>query len=160
MQSWSWPVPKTIATTKWFQRSENKHEKKLIWSHWSLPIPPENMRKTKVFWCFQGVYKETSGKTWAFISKAFISPLRRQWSFPLRILRIWSHLMKKSLKINFLCSVYYTQKVKYIYKKKFRKFSKQEGFKCLYADGSKYNKLLNIVPIVETGTKLHIIFPS
>ena len=68
--------------------------------------------------------------------------------------------MKKSLKINFLCSVYYTQKVKYIYKKKFRKFSKQEEFECLYADGSKYNKLLNIVPIVETGTKLHIIFPS
>ena len=115
MQSWSWPVPKTIATTKWFQRSENKHEKKLIWSHWSLPIHPENMRKPKVFWCFQGVYKETSGKTWAFVSKAFISPLRRQWSFPLRILRIWSHLMKKSLKLNFLCSVYYTQKVKYIY---------------------------------------------
>ena len=24
----------------------------------------------------------------------------------------------------------------------------------------KYNKLLNIVPVVEIGTKLHIIFPS
>ena len=67
--------------------------------------------------------------------------------------------MKKSFKLNFLCSVYYTQKVKYIHKKNFRKFSKQEGFKYLYADGIKYNKLLNIVPIVETDTKLHIIFP-
>ena len=66
---------------------------------------------------------------------------------------------------NFIfCAVFITHKKSniyiYIYKKNFRKFSKQEGFKCLYADGSKYNKLLIIVPIVEIGTKLHIIFPS
>ena len=30
--------------------------------HWSLSIPPENI--PLVFWCFQGVYKETSGMKW------------------------------------------------------------------------------------------------
>ena len=29
--------------------------------HWSLLIPPENMKKPKVFWCFPGVSKDTSG---------------------------------------------------------------------------------------------------
>ena len=32
--------------------------------HWSLSIPPENIRKPEVFWCFHGVQKETSGMKW------------------------------------------------------------------------------------------------
>ena len=32
--------------------------------HWSLLIPPENIRKPLVFWCFQGVSKEISGMKW------------------------------------------------------------------------------------------------
>ena len=36
----------------------------LISCHWSLSIPPENIEKPEVFWCFQGVSKETSGMMW------------------------------------------------------------------------------------------------
>ena len=32
--------------------------------HWSLMLPPENIRKPKVSWCFQGVSKETSDMKW------------------------------------------------------------------------------------------------
>ena len=31
---------------------------------WSLSVSPENSRKPTVFWCFQGVTKETSGMKW------------------------------------------------------------------------------------------------
>ena len=31
--------------------------------HWSLSVPPEN-RKHFIFWCFQVVWKETSGMLW------------------------------------------------------------------------------------------------
>ena len=31
---------------------------------WTLLIPPENIRKPEVFWCFQGVSKEISGMKW------------------------------------------------------------------------------------------------
>ena len=37
---------------------------KLISCHWSLWIPPENIRKPQVFWCFQGLSKEISGMKW------------------------------------------------------------------------------------------------
>ena len=30
-----------------------------IWCHWSLLIPPENIRKPLVFWCFQGYQKRS-----------------------------------------------------------------------------------------------------
>ena len=33
----------------------------LISCHWSLSIPPENIRKSLVFWCLQEVEKQTSG---------------------------------------------------------------------------------------------------
>ena len=29
-----------------------------------LSIPPENIRKPKVYWCFQEVLKETNGMKW------------------------------------------------------------------------------------------------
>ena len=35
--------------------------------HWSLSIPPENIRKPEAFWCFRGgggVSKEISGVKW------------------------------------------------------------------------------------------------
>ena len=32
--------------------------------HWSLLVPPENIRKPLVFWWFQGVSKEISGMKW------------------------------------------------------------------------------------------------
>ena len=32
--------------------------------HWSLSIPPGNIRKPKVFWYFHGVSKETRGMKW------------------------------------------------------------------------------------------------
>ena len=35
--------------------------------HWSISIPPENIkkqRKKQIFWCFQGVQKKTSGIKW------------------------------------------------------------------------------------------------
>ena len=32
--------------------------------NWSLCIPPENIRKPLVFWCFQVVWKESSGMKW------------------------------------------------------------------------------------------------
>ena len=32
--------------------------------HWTLSIPPGNKKNLKVFWCFQGVSKETSGMRW------------------------------------------------------------------------------------------------
>ena len=35
-----------------------------ISSQWSLSIPPENIRKPLVFWCFQGISKENSGMKW------------------------------------------------------------------------------------------------
>ena len=33
-----------------------------------LLIPPENIRKPLVFWCFQGVSKEISGMKWVKFS--------------------------------------------------------------------------------------------
>ena len=35
-----------------------------ISSNWSFSIPPKNIRTPEVFWCFQGVLKETSGMEW------------------------------------------------------------------------------------------------
>ena len=32
--------------------------------HWSLLIPPENIRKPLAFWCFQGVSNESSDVNW------------------------------------------------------------------------------------------------
>ena len=44
------------------QKVQPRHEP--ISCHWALSIPPENIRKPKIFWCFQGVSKETSGMKW------------------------------------------------------------------------------------------------
>ena len=61
--------------------------------HWSLFIPPENITKSLVFWCFQGLSKEISGrkyfnnKIWKILSwnKKWNQKLYKKWSFPLRI---------------------------------------------------------------------------
>ena len=37
---------------------------KCILCHWSLMIPPENIRKPEFFWCFQEISKEISGMKW------------------------------------------------------------------------------------------------
>ena len=41
---------------------------------WSLSILPENIRKPLVFWCFQGVQKETNGMKWSNMSEAYLEP--------------------------------------------------------------------------------------
>ena len=43
----------------------------------SLFIPPENIRKPEAFWCFQGVWKETSGMIW--VNKNYIFFLIRNY---------------------------------------------------------------------------------
>ena len=40
---------------------------KVLLTHFTAPflyIPPENIRKPEIFWCFQGVQKETPGMKW------------------------------------------------------------------------------------------------
>ena len=49
---------------------------KLISCHWSLLIPPENIRKSEVFRCFQGVSEETRSMKWVNEAISFsFSPL-------------------------------------------------------------------------------------
>ena len=36
----------------------------IIFGQYSISIPPENIRKPEVLWCFQGVSKEISGMKW------------------------------------------------------------------------------------------------
>ena len=69
-----------------------------------LPFhPPENIRKPKVFWCFQGDQNGTLGRK------------------GLRKLRIWSHLLKKSLMGNFIffvmCQCHYQEVLQRCYYK-------------------------------------------
>ena len=63
--------------------------------HGSLLIPPENIRKPVVFWCFQGVSKEISGMKWVkqnIVKIAFSLP----WGFSsFRILRLISANINK-----------------------------------------------------------------
>ena len=40
----------------------NHHQ--LISCYWSISIPIENIKKPLFFWCFQGIWKETSGMKW------------------------------------------------------------------------------------------------
>ena len=47
----------------WFQIN-SWYRYYLISCHWSLLIPPANIRKPQVFWWFQGVSKEISGMKW------------------------------------------------------------------------------------------------
>ena len=48
--------------------------------HWSLSIPPENIRKPDIFLCFQGVSKETSGMKWVNSSSNFQQDLFKELS--------------------------------------------------------------------------------
>ena len=48
--------------------------------HWSLSIRPENIRKSDIFLCFQGVSKETSGMKWVNSSSNFQQDLFKELS--------------------------------------------------------------------------------
>ena len=45
--------------------------------------PPENIRKPKVFWCFHGVPKETSGMKWVkvYLEELTFITYNDLWSF-------------------------------------------------------------------------------
>ena len=48
--------------------------------HWSLSIRPENIRKSDIFLCLQGVSKETSGMKWVNSSSNFQQDLFKELS--------------------------------------------------------------------------------
>ena len=50
----------------------------LISCHWSLLIPPQNIRKSEVFWCFQGVSKEIRDMKWVNLPR-FVIKLYFPW---------------------------------------------------------------------------------
>ena len=62
---------------------------------WSLLIPPENIRKREVFWCFQGVSKEICGMKWVNADKPWQRPkyISKKWLW-------WLVLVSDHLQIN------------------------------------------------------------
>ena len=50
----------------------------LISCHWCLLIPPQNIRKSEVFWCFQGVSKEIRDMKWVNLPR-FVIKLYFPW---------------------------------------------------------------------------------
>ena len=67
--------------------------------HWSLPIPPENIKKLQVQWFFLGVQKQTSGIKW--VNKT-LAILQKHWRVTeeyrkgktLDIASVWTQISK------------------------------------------------------------------